>query len=132
MDGPELTRGKPAHINNTGDSDIAVDSTPSQFLLFRALEASVNEDVLAKGAAKLNKSDENENENIGGDESRTNTTVVTTAPNLPIGARVGSIRRVLLVRDRRSNESWRYGFVEYGAIEVTSLIVSGELLLNKS
>jgi hypothetical protein len=34
--------------------------------------------------------------------------------------REGSLRRVLLVRDRRTNESWGYGFAEFAGITVSS------------
>ena len=64
-------------------------SPPSQFLLFRNLEAGVNEELLAKGVLKL------------------------ATPASPAGAAESSIKRVLLVRDRRSNESWRFGFAEF-------------------
>jgi len=64
-------------------------SPPSQFLLFRNLEAGVNEELLAKGVMKL------------------------ATPASPAGASENSIKRVLLVRDRQTNESWRYGFAEF-------------------
>lgn len=34
------------------------------------------------------------------------------------GAREGSVKRVLLVRDRKTGESWRFGFVEFAGVEV--------------
>lgn len=66
---------------------------PSQFLLFRNLEMPVNEELLAKGVLKL------------------------TTPQCPEGAAESSVRRVLLVRDRKTNESWRYGFAEFASSE---------------
>lgn len=34
-----------------------------------------------------------------------------------MGAKDGSLRRVLLIRDRESNDSWRYGFAEFNSVE---------------
>jgi len=64
-------------------------SPPSQFLLFRNLEVGVTEEILSRGVLKL------------------------TAPACPDGAAESSVKRVLLVRDRRTNESWRFGFAEF-------------------
>lgn len=104
----------------TGDSDVSPDNTASQFLLLRGLEPGVNEELVAKGVAKLYKS--------------SNTTPPPTAdPKLPkklkastakkdtnVGAKEGSLRRVLLVRDRKSDESWRYAFAEFASVEEAS------------
>ena len=43
--------------------------------------------------------------------------VASTTGDANLGARDGTLRRILLVRDRRSNDSWRYGFAEYASIE---------------
>jgi RNA-binding protein 5/10 len=83
-----LTHPTPTYFTNDGQRDMAT-STPSQFLLFRNLEAGVNEDILSKGVYKL------------------------SSASSPAGAAESSIRRVLLVRDRRTNESWRFGFAEF-------------------
>ena len=46
--------GVPApKIANDGDNDVAPETEPSQFLLIRGLEASVTEELLAKGVSKL-------------------------------------------------------------------------------
>ncbi|KAI5812630.1 hypothetical protein BZA77DRAFT_323690 [Pyronema omphalodes] len=84
-----LTHPTPTYFTNDGQRDMATSSTPSQFLLFRSLEAGVNEDILSKGVYKL------------------------SSASSPAGAAESSIRRVLLVRDRRTNESWRFGFAEF-------------------
>ncbi|KAI5852560.1 hypothetical protein DFP73DRAFT_470835 [Morchella snyderi] len=92
-----LTHPTPTHFTNDGERDMAT-SPPSQFLLFRGLEPSVTEELLAKGALKL-------------------TVLPGTTPEPsragPIGAKESSVKRVLLVRDRKTDESWRYGFVEF-------------------
>jgi len=43
--------------------------------------------------------------------------VASTTGDSNLGAREGSIRRVLLVRDRKTNESWRYGFAEFATVQ---------------
>lgn len=83
-----LTHPTPTYFTNDGQRDMAT-SPPSQFLLFRNLEAGVNEEILAKGVLKL------------------------AIPASAGGASEASIKRVLLVRDRRTNESWRFGFAEF-------------------
>lgn len=103
---------------NTGDNDVSPDGTPSQFLLFRGLEPSVTEEVLAKGVAKLYKPAANSQSQAAVAASKKGAKVASTTGDSNLGARDGSIRRVLLVRDRRSNESWRYGFAEFATVEV--------------
>jgi len=44
----------------------------------------------------------------------------STAPvnsTVGMGAKPGSLRRVFLMRDRKTNESWRYGFAEFATVE---------------
>ena len=43
--------------------------------------------------------------------------IVSTTTDASLGAKDGSLQRVLLVRDRKSNDSWRYGFAEFGSVE---------------
>ncbi|KHJ34925.1 putative rna-binding protein [Erysiphe necator] len=99
----------------TGDSDASPDGTASQFLLFRGLEPGVTEELLAKGVRKLMK--------IKPEISSNNTFTVkknkisSTTDDASLGAREGSMRRVLLVRDRKTNDSWRYGFAEFSSVE---------------
>jgi hypothetical protein len=111
--------GVPApKVVNNGDNDAAPESQPSQFLLFRGLEPSVTEELLAKGVAKLYRPSGN-NDNSSGNQKK-GAKVASTTGDSNLGAREGSIRRVLLVRDRKSNESWRYGFAEFAGILVRS------------
>ena len=109
-------------VANNGDNDVAPEGSPSQFLLFRGLEPSVTEELLAKGVAKLYKP------NTGGQGQANNqkkgAKVASTTGDSNLGAREGSIRRVLLVRDRKSNESWRYGFAEFTTVDVQCLVNS--------
>ncbi|EXJ92496.1 hypothetical protein A1O3_01048 [Capronia epimyces CBS 606.96] len=106
----------PAKAPNVGDNDVSPDNAPSQFLLLRGLEPSVTEELLAKGVAKLNKPGSSATQR---DESsgKKGAKVASTTGDANLGAREGTLRRVLLVRDRRSNESSRYGFAEYASIE---------------
>ena len=108
---------KPSEFLNSGDSDASPDGVPSQFLLLRGLEPTVTEDLLAKGVAKLYKPS-----GLAPSSSTSkkgNAKVASTTGDANLGAKEGSIRRVLLVRDRRSNESWRYGFAEFASVDVS-------------
>ncbi|KAF9892786.1 hypothetical protein FE257_000375 [Aspergillus nanangensis] len=102
-------------VENHGDNDAAPENQPSQFLLFRGLESSVTEELLAKGVAKLYKP-ASSGDNPSGTQKK-GSKVASTTGDSNLGAREGSIRRVLLVRDRRTNESWRYGFAEFATIQ---------------
>ncbi|OOO08779.1 D111/G-patch domain protein [Aspergillus oryzae] len=103
-------------VENSGDNDAAPENQPSQFLLFRGLEPTVTEELLAKGVAKLYRPAPSNSENASGNQKK-GAKVASTTGDSNLGARDGSIRRVLLVRDRKSNESWRYGFAEFATIQ---------------
>jgi hypothetical protein len=102
---------------NNGDNDAAPENQPSQFILIRGLEGSVNEDLLAKGVAKLYRPAGGNSDNATNTQKKAGK-VASTTGDANLGAREGSIRRVLLVRDRRTNESWRYGFAEFANVMV--------------
>ena len=102
-------------LSTTGDSDASPDSTASQFLLLRGLEPGVNEELLAKGVSKLYKTKPNVSSADG--QASKKTKITSTSTDASIGAKEESLRRVLLVRDRKSNESWRYGFAEFNTVE---------------
>ncbi|KAJ5548863.1 G-patch domain protein [Penicillium frequentans] len=104
----------PARPVNNGDNDAAPDNQPSQFLLFRGLEPSVTEELLAKGVAKLYRPTSG-NDGSSGNQKK-GAKVASTTGDANLGAREGSIRRVLLVRDRKTNDSWRYGFAEFANV----------------
>ncbi|KIW88715.1 uncharacterized protein Z519_10761 [Cladophialophora bantiana CBS 173.52] len=101
---------------NVGDNDASPDNHPSQFLLLRGLEPSMSEELLVKGVGKLNKPNPSTAQR---DETpaKKGAKVASTTGDANLGAKEGTLRRVLLVRDRRTNESWRYGFAEYASIE---------------
>jgi RNA-binding protein 5/10 len=99
----------------TGDSDVSPDNTASQFLLFRGLEPGVNEELLAKGVTKLYKAPASSTQ--ADVHASKKTKISSTGNDASLGAKDGSLRRVLLVRDRKSNDSWRYGFAEFSSAE---------------
>lgn len=109
---------KPTNYMNSGDSDASPNGTPSQFLLLRGLEPAVTEDLLAKGVAKLYKPGRRSPPPATTASKKGNAKVASTTGDANLGAKEGSLRRILLVRDRRSNESWRYGFAEFGTVDV--------------
>ena len=110
---------KPPYLNS-GDSDASPNGTPSQFLLIRNLEPTVTEDLLAKGVAKLYKPGRRPSPPAATAPKKNSAKVASTTGDANLGAKEGSLRRVLLVRDRRNNESWRYGFAEFATIEVVA------------
>lgn len=105
---------------NSGDSDVSTDGSPSQFLLIRSLEPTVTEELLAKGVAKLYKPNPAAGQANASQPNKA-AKVASTTGDANLGAREGSLRRILLVRDRRTNDSWRYGFAEYASVEVRLL-----------
>ncbi|KAG5291240.1 RNA-binding protein [Histoplasma capsulatum G186AR] len=107
----------PPRVANHGDNDVAPDGSPSQFILLRGLEASVTEELLAKGVTKLYKPSSGSDGYNAPPAAKKGAKVASTTGDANIGAREGSIRRVLLIRDRRSNESWKYGFAEFATVE---------------
>lgn len=113
------TASKPPEYLNSGDSDASPHGPPSQFLLLRGLEPTVTEDLLAKGVAKLYKPSRNVSPSGGASSKKSAAKIVSTTGDTNLGAKEGSLRRVLLVKDRRTNESWRYGFAEFGSVEVS-------------
>ncbi|KAI9829177.1 MAG: hypothetical protein M1826_005772 [Phylliscum demangeonii] len=105
------------HYLNTGDSDVSPDGSISQFLLFRGLEPAVTTQLLAKGAAKLYKPRGASPPVQEAPGKKAGAKVASTTAETNLGAKEGSLRRVLLVKDRRTDESWKYGFVEFATVE---------------
>ncbi|KAF7717040.1 Uncharacterized protein PECH_003142 [Penicillium ucsense] len=106
----------PAKLVNNGDNDAAPDNQPSQFILLRGLESSATEELLAKGVSKLYRPSAGNNEASASGNQKKGAKVASTTGDSNLGAREGSIRRVLLVRDRKTNESWRFGFAEFANV----------------
>jgi hypothetical protein len=99
----------------TGDSDVSPDGPPSQFLILRGLEPGVNEELLAKGVSKLYKAKQSTPPSDA--QTTKKTKIGSTSNDASLGAKEGSLRRVLLVRNRKTDESWRYGFAEFNSAE---------------
>ncbi|KAI4125521.1 MAG: hypothetical protein LQ347_005355, partial [Umbilicaria vellea] len=108
---------KPSEFLNSGDSDASPDGTPSQFLLLRGLEPAVTEELLAKGVAKMYKPSGGSSPQTVTASKKSGAKIASTTGDANLGAKDGSIRRVLLVRDRRNDESWRYGFAEFATVD---------------
>lgn len=123
------TAVKPPDYINVGDSDASPNGTPSQFLLIRGLEATVTEDLLAKGVSKLYKPGRRSSPPVTSNSKKSNAKVASTTGDANLGAKDGSLRRILLVRDKRTSESWRYGFAEFGTVEVRLIWVGRKRLL---
>jgi hypothetical protein len=101
----------------TGETDEDLRQNPSQFIVIRDLEPSVTEELLAKGVMKLFREEATQ---PARDPSKPANKLKSTAPvnnSVGLGATLGSLRRIFLIRDRRTNESWKYGFAEFASIE---------------
>ena len=117
VDAPPASARAPK-IANVGDNDASPDNTPSQFLLLRGLEPSVSEELLAKGVAKLYKPLGAASQSKSNPApSKKGAKVASTTGDANLGAKEGTLRRILLVRDRKSNDSWRFGFAEFSTVE---------------
>lgn len=101
----------------TGESDASLDGTASQFLLFRGLEPGVSEELLARGVIKLYKPSGITPPAEVHSSKKNKSKITSSSQDASLGAKEGSLRRVLLVRDRKSNDSWRYGFAEFNSVE---------------
>ena len=82
---PPKSLTQKAWVYNDGTGDVG--DSPTQFLLVRNLDTMLQEEVIAKGLAKLE--------------------------SIP--------KRVLLIRDRKTNVSWGFAFVEYQDVSVSRL-----------
>ncbi|KAK4232238.1 putative RNA-binding protein [Podospora fimiseda] len=108
----------------TGETDECPQQRPSQYVVIRGLDRPVSEEVLAKGIMKLFV------ENTSTPKETVNTTtnkLKSTAPTnstAGLGAKPGSLRRVFLMRDRHTNESWKYGFAEFATVEDAAAAVA--------
>ncbi|KAI9050340.1 hypothetical protein LZ554_005506 [Drepanopeziza brunnea f. sp. 'monogermtubi'] len=98
----------------TGDSDASPDGAASQFILLRGLSEGVNEELLATGVKKLYRTTASTPPTDGSGKKRQ---IASTTNDSSLGAKDGSLQRVLLVRDRKTDDSWRYGFAEFSTVE---------------
>ncbi|KAK5660697.1 hypothetical protein OQA88_12061 [Cercophora sp. LCS_1] len=101
----------------TGETDEDPQQLASQYIVVRNLEPSVTEQVLATGVMKLfldASSDKSKEASTSTNKLKSTAPVSGTAG---LGAKPGSLRRVFLMRGRRTNESWRYGFAEFATVD---------------
>ena len=96
-----------------GDHDAS--PNPSQFLLFRSLEAGVTEELLAKAVTKLFRNTPSPPPSEGLPNKKPK--IASTSGDNSLGAKAGTLRRVLLVRNRKDDASWKYGFAEFATVE---------------
>lgn len=98
----------------TGETDECPQQFPSQYLVIRGLEPSITEELFAEGVKKLYVEAKPE------PKKETQNKLKSTAPTAntaSLGARPDSLRRVFLVRDKRTNAAMRYGFAEFATLE---------------
>ncbi|KAL2122234.1 hypothetical protein VTJ04DRAFT_2689 [Mycothermus thermophilus] len=100
----------------TGETDECPQQLPSQYVVVRDLEGSVTEEVLAKGVMKLFVENPDPPKEAPASTNKLKSTAPVTNAAV-LGAKPGSLRRVFLMRDRKTNESWRYGFAEFATVE---------------
>lgn len=101
----------------TGETDEDPQQMPSQYIVVRNLEPSVTEQILATGVMKLfldTSSDKSKDAPTSANKLKS---TAPTGGTAGLGAKPGSLRRVFLMRDRRTNESWRYGFAEFATVD---------------
>ena len=88
-----------------------------QYLVVRDLEASVTEEVLSKGVMKLFVDTSSDNTKEGQAPTNKLKSTAPTNSTVGLGAKPGSLRRVFLMRDRKTNATWKYGFAEFATVE---------------
>ncbi|KPM37885.1 hypothetical protein AK830_g8674 [Neonectria ditissima] len=105
----------------TGATDAA--NVPSQILVVYPLPPFVNEDMFTNDIKRL----ELEKVDNARDNSNGAPKLKSTAPTgdtSRYGARPGSLHRVFLMRDTNSDESFKYGFVEFWTLEDAAAAVA--------
>lgn len=98
----------------TGETDECPQQFPSQYLVIRGFEPSINEERFAGGVKKLYVEVKPE------PKRETQNKLKSTAPTAntaSLGAKPDSLRRVFLVRDKQTDEAMRYGFAEFATLE---------------
>ena len=97
-----------------GEDDVSADGKPMRLLLVRNLKESMSEELFAKGLEKLYL------DSAAADEDS------------HVGASEGSLRRVLIIRDRQTDKSMHFGFAEYHNVnEATAALAKAEALGDK-
>jgi hypothetical protein len=84
----------------------------------RGLEPGVNEELLARGVEKLYRANSSTSSHSSTNSKKPPPKVSSTTSDSNLGAKSGTLQRVMIVRDRKTSESWRYGFAEFATVEV--------------
>lgn len=108
--------GAPSGPILTGETDECPQGGTSQYLVVRDLGDTVTEEILSKGVMKLFVDKTTEPTRNTNPLNKLKSTAPTNS-TVGLGAKPGSLRRVFLIRDRRSDESRRYGFAEFATLE---------------
>ena len=103
----------------TGESDQCIQETANQYLVVWDLGESVTEQIFAEGVKKLYLDNDKTAEPTRNAPKTANKLKSThpTFSTVGLGAKPGSLVRVFLMRDSRTNESRRYGFAEFATME---------------
>lgn len=105
----------------TGETDEDPQQFPSQYLVIRGLDPTITEEGLADGVKQLYVEAKPEPKK---DTQNKLKSTAPTANTANLGAKQDSLRRVFLVRDRRSDEAMRYGFAEFATLEDAQAAIS--------
>ncbi|KAF3765030.1 hypothetical protein M406DRAFT_258757, partial [Cryphonectria parasitica EP155] len=98
----------------TGETDECPQQIPSQYLVVRGLDPTITEELFAEGVKKLYVEARPEMKKDTQNKLKSTAPTVRTAS---LGARPDSLRRVFLVRDKKTDEAMRYGFAEFATLE---------------
>ncbi|KAK0703437.1 hypothetical protein B0T26DRAFT_731314 [Lasiosphaeria miniovina] len=106
----------------TGESDASPEASP--FLVLMGLGVSITEDVLADGVMKLFIDPVQDQPKEASNPINKLKSTAPTNSTVGLGAKPGSLRRVFLMRDRKTTESRGYGFAEFASKEDASAAIA--------
>lgn len=98
----------------TGETDEDPQQLPSQYLVVRGLDPTITEEGFAEGVKQLYVEAKQEPKRDTQNKLRSTAPTANTAN---LGAKQESLRRVFLIRDKRTDEAMRYGFAEFATLE---------------
>lgn len=98
----------------TGETDEDPQQFPSQYLVIRGLDPTITEEGFAQGVKQLYVEAKQEPKK---DTQNKLKSTAPTANTANLGAKQDSLRRVFLIRDKRTDEAMRYGFAEFATLE---------------
>ncbi|PSR77260.1 hypothetical protein BD289DRAFT_151361 [Coniella lustricola] len=98
----------------TGETDECPQQFPSQYLVIRGLDPTISEELFAEGVKKLYVEAKPEPKKESGNKLKSTAPTANTAS---LGAKPDSLRRVFLIRDKKTDEAMRYGFAEFATLD---------------